>query len=85
MRIEPYAKYRATLRIRRDPRFGPIRPEMDALDGTSGVFEQLWKIQSNDQFANPAYYGEHAMKAPKEWPVSWVASGDLVDLEKLED
>jgi hypothetical protein len=40
---------------------------MEAFDGKRGVFRQMWKIDSGDEFANPAYYGEHAMETPHGW------------------
>lgn len=80
MEIQPFADYTATVRIRRDARFGEVRPEADALDGKRVEVSAGWLIQPEDR---PAYQGEWAMMTrPDVFPV-WIASGDLDDLIRI--
>ena len=80
--MEQFEKYEATVRTRRDPKYGKVRPEMDDLDGTRAVFSVGWYIEAEDR---KAYAGEYAMITPQGWRVPWIASGDLFDLEKLSN
>lgn len=79
--IERFQKYTATVKMRRDPRFGSIRDRLDAYDGMRFETRALWKIDcAEDEFANKAYDGEFAMETPKGWPILWIASGDLTNI-----
>lgn len=86
MEIERFRHYRATLKMRTDPRFGILRPGIAPYEGTRFETMALWKIDcEDDPFANRAYDGEFAMETPRGWPVHWVASGDLTDIEPIDD
>ena len=87
MQIERFQKYEATLKIRRDDsRFGHVRPEIEILNGKRIQTTALWRIDcGEDEFANKGYDGEWAMETPCDWPVQWVASGDLENITPLKE
>ena len=80
--IERFQTYRATVKIRRAPEFGPVRDGVEALDGKTEVFRAQWPIDcSDDEFSNPAYHGEWAMETPKGSAIHWIASGDKIEIQ----
>lgn len=84
--FERYARYRATIKIRRGPG-RVVRPEAEALDGKRLLLEAAWPITEEDR---PDYAGEWAMTAVRDdgqepLPCGWVASGDLVGVARQED
>lgn len=85
MEIERFSRYRATLKIRRDPKFGLVKPEIEQFEGKRFETMALWFIDcAEDDSAHKPYDGEYAMETPHGWPVHWVASGDLIDPEPLD-
>lgn len=78
--IEKCGTYRARVQIRRGDGFLP-REDCEALDGREIKVEALWVIGGE----NALYEGEWAMgsAALDEFGRWWIASGDLVLLEKV--
>lgn len=66
----------ATVRIRRNGL--QLKPDIEALNGTTGQFQAMWQAESDDA----RYPGEWAMQAVghdalMDAGISWIASGDL--------
>lgn len=76
--IQQFRYYHATVRIRRGEGW-EVRPEAEALDGQGRLFMASWQMDDNDP-----YPGEWAMTIEDGPPTRllWVASGDLVDIER---
>lgn len=65
--------------IRRDPKYGPVRPNAEQLDGCMFKFREGFRF---DDLERPEYMGEAAMipwdpHYPADAP-HWIASGDLL-------
>lgn len=82
-RIELHAVYRGTIRYRRGPGF-TVRPELEPYDGRRLVFSAAWIMDESDP---EIYRGEVAMRpdSQAELLTTWIASGDLVDVTRLND
>lgn len=77
--------YRCTVAIRRGPGW-PVKPEAEAIDGLTRVFQASWVIGTDD---HSLYVGEWAMliEPSQDWPRDaphWIATGDLVVHEEVE-
>lgn len=83
--IERYRFYRATVRIRRGDGWD-VKPEAEALDGQRVHVEAMYGLDAED--CGGKYDGELAMwfvgADRGRWPIAWIASGDLVDVEEAE-
>jgi len=64
---------KAKLRIRRDKKFWPVRPEMEDYDWGIYEFTKWWEITEEDRIA----YAWETARITEELPVAWVASWDL--------
>jgi hypothetical protein len=78
----PRPKRRAIIRIRRDPKFGGVRPEADEWDGREVIVEFAWEFEPDERAA----YREAGDVAwlvvePREYPLLWLATGDLEFLD----
>lgn len=78
--FERLRTYAATIRLRRD--LGrAVRPDCEAMDGLRVTVQAGWRMDEDDK-----YPGEWAMLFPstqRGFPVHWIASGDLTDIEEL--
>lgn len=79
--------YTATVQIRRGPGF-EVKPECERHDGRRARFSAEWRLTSDDY--HPSYENEWAMVPLREnnevggWGVSWIASGDLIDIVEID-
>lgn len=75
--IEQFAKYDATVKLRRfwDGEPLAVNPVADAVDGQRLTFQAGWPLGPGEG----RYPDEWAMVMPDQEDV-WVASGDLVDI-----
>jgi hypothetical protein len=81
-RFTLFTKYTATVRFRRGGQW-VVKPECEAIDGKKATFLAGWLIEAED---SSIYAGETAMvpmPVDHHWPLSFVASGDLVDIEPV--
>lgn len=81
--IKPYAQYRATIKIRRGEGWD-VKPEAEEVDGMTLTFRSGYPLEGEDH--SDLYTGEWAMipnMKLREFPVSWIASGDLSDIMEL--
>jgi len=71
-------RYRARVRIRRG--ILPVKPEAEPLDGREVEVEAGWPLMNDgqiDETRGGIYRDEWAMLLPRDWPLLWIASGDL--------
>ncbi|MBY5821501.1 hypothetical protein [Rhizobium leguminosarum] len=78
--IEAFRKYEGTLKLRRDLGF-EVHPEAEPFDGMRFRVRTGWRIEDDDS----RYPGEYAMLVDfdQNWPLGFIASGDLVDLQPV--
>jgi hypothetical protein len=68
-----HRQYEATVRLRRGKGWH-VKPEVEHLDGKRALFTAAWDCDDD------GYPGEMAMTCPADWPIPWIASGDLCDI-----
>lgn len=70
-----YWTHTARVRIRRDPKFGPVRPEAEQINGKIYFFKFGWEDDTG------RYSGEEIwVPCDTEYPLDaplWIAAGDL--------
>lgn len=82
--IDQLKKYQATVKLRHNANLGAVRPEMNEYDGVTATFRPLWIIDCReDEYANRGYDQEWAMECPQDWPIIWIASGDLINIKEM--
>lgn len=66
--------FRVRVRLRRGDWL--LKPGVEALDGCVIETRALWPIEP-DEDRGGIYRGEWAMAVPHDWPITWIAEGDL--------
>ncbi len=84
--IEPFCRYQAIVRLRRDERF-TVKSEAETLDGSCVTVTTGWQFLEKEGTRRPEYEGEWAMMLDRDCDpgVGWIASGDLVDIISLSE
>lgn len=79
--IERYKYYKAVINNRVGPGWH-VKPECEGMDGAPVIVSTGWLIDDISM-----YEGEWAMliegDGRKDFPISWIASGDLKDVEEI--
>ena len=76
--METFDRYRARVNLRQS-KTHLVRPEYVHLDGEVMEFKVGWEVGEDHSL----YPGEVAMIPESDQPLPWIASGDLVELEKI--